>query len=151
MPLGAISTYKYYPSQNNTFRSLPGAALSCSAKKVPKECGIGEALRSCSRKNMRPPLCTPPAPHACNYSTGQHCLHREIRQGQRSRSTLPNCEAGRAFYFRRWGIDKGEGGFVKSPPPYLYFLSPISFVQAKEIGPAEHRAVRYGRWQTINI
>ena len=24
--------------------SLPGAVLSCSAKKVPKECGIGEAL-----------------------------------------------------------------------------------------------------------
>ena len=25
-------------------QSLPGAVLSCSAKKVPKECGIGEAL-----------------------------------------------------------------------------------------------------------
>jgi hypothetical protein len=30
--------------------SLPEALLSCSAKKVTKECGIGEALRSCSRK-----------------------------------------------------------------------------------------------------
>ena len=38
-----------------------GGYLSCSAKKGTKECGIGEALRSCSRKNMRPPLCTPPA------------------------------------------------------------------------------------------
>ena len=41
--------------------SLPGAVLSCSAKKVPKECGIGEALNPCSRKHKRPPLCTPPA------------------------------------------------------------------------------------------
>ena len=40
--------------------SLPGAVLSCSAKKVPKECGIGEALRNCSRNYIRPPLCTPP-------------------------------------------------------------------------------------------
>ena len=75
----------------------------------------------------------------------RQCLHMGIRQGQWSRSTLPNSEAGQITHLRRWGIDKGEGGFVKSPPPYLYFLSPISFVQAKEIGPAEHMEVIYGR------
>ena len=58
---------------------------------------------------------------------------------------MPNSEAEQATDLRRWGIGKGEGGFVKSPPPYLYFLSPISFVQAKEIGPAEHSAVRCGK------
>ena len=29
------------PSGLSDFRSLPGAVLSCAAKKVPKECGIG--------------------------------------------------------------------------------------------------------------
>ena len=59
----AISPYPINLSQNDRIRSLPGAVLSCSAKKVPKECGIGEALRNCSRNYMRPPLCTPPATH----------------------------------------------------------------------------------------
>ena len=35
--------------------------LSCFGKKDTKEADQGEALRSCSRNNMRPPLGSPPA------------------------------------------------------------------------------------------
>ena len=34
--------------------------LSCFAKKVPKECTIGEGLSRNSRLRTAPPLCTPP-------------------------------------------------------------------------------------------
>ena len=34
--------------------------LSCFAKKVPKECAIGEGLSRNSRLRTAPPLCTPP-------------------------------------------------------------------------------------------
>ena len=40
---------------------LPGAVLSCFAKKVPKEGDIGEGLSVRSRAQTAPPLCTPPA------------------------------------------------------------------------------------------
>ena len=35
--------------------------LSCFAKKVPKECAIGEGLSRNSHLRTAPPLCTPPA------------------------------------------------------------------------------------------
>jgi len=74
----------------------------------------------------------------------KHCLHTDIRQGQRSRSTLPNSKAGQITHLRRWGYI-GGGRLCKKPSPYAYFSSPILFVRAKRIGPAEHTEVIYGR------
>ena len=37
------------------------AILSCFAKKVSKECDIGEGLSRNSRLRTAPPLCTPPS------------------------------------------------------------------------------------------
>ena len=55
------STHPSPSKSRNCNFPLPGAVLSCSAKKVPKECGLREALDACSRNHMRPPLRILPA------------------------------------------------------------------------------------------
>ena len=54
-------------------KRLDGEIVSCDSMQIYRRMTVGtakptpeeEALRSCSRKNRRPPLCTPPAAHCC--------------------------------------------------------------------------------------
>ena len=85
---GPFSSYSFWTSKKNRPPEGAGSEIRnnltvigaimlrrpyffCSYKRNRgKKIRIGEALRLCSRKDMRPPLCTPPAPRACHCSTG---------------------------------------------------------------------------------